>query len=335
MRILLLTLLLIGFAFSAVNKPAGSVKSVDAVDFFRHPQTGKNYNESWDYVFILDNGAKAYVTYTWLNSSNEIGTQFSIWNFLGKSANIGRIYPKERYREDKNANLISIKDEYKMEKLPGTGHRVLFTANKDGKYFLDLKFTTTQPGQVPGNGIFEVNGQKYGLYVHIPYGRVEGRIGINGDTIAVKGYGYMDHSWTTEEATKLISRSFVFCSTTLEKSASKIAGRVNINPNGEVFGYATSIANGGSAELVMPIQILDNGSAYNQKKFPSNVEIIWNKEEFSPLSFAVAYQEKYALLASMGIPKIAISAKGGDIFYLRGRSKTNHWGRIDWVISGK
>ena len=335
MRILFLTLLLTNLVFSAVNKPVGAVRAAAAGDFFRHVQTGKNYSESWDYVFVLDNGAKAYVTYTWLNSSNEIGTQFSVWNFNGKSSNVGRIYPTERYKEDKSANTISIKDEYKMEKLPGTGHRVLFTADKNGKYFLDLKFTSAQAAQIPGDGVFEVNGQKYGLYVHIPYGRVEGRIGINNDTIAVKGYGYMDHSWSSDDAVKLISRSFVFSSTTLEKSANKIAGRINVSPSGEVFGYAVSAIAGTAAELAMPIQILDNGSVYNQKKFPGNVEIKWNKEEFPALSFAAVHQEKYALLANMGIPKIAISAKGGDIFHLRGRSKTQHWGRVDWIISGK
>jgi len=304
-------------------------------DFFRHPNNSKNYSESWDYVFVLDNGAKAYVTYTWLNSSDEVGTQFSIWNFKNKSANIGRIYPKARYSENKATNLISIKDEYKMENLPGKNHRVLFTADKNGKYFLDLKFTSAQTSKIPGNGVFDVDGQKYGLYVHIPYGRVEGRIGINDDTVAVKGYGYMDHSWTSTEATNMVARSFVFTTTTLEKNANKIAGRVNVSPKGAVFGYAIPVIDGGLAEPVAPVQILDNGSNYSPKKFPSNVEIKWKKEEIPPLSFAAAYQEKFPLLSSLGLPKIVISAKGGEIYHLRGRSKTDSWGRVDWALSGK
>jgi hypothetical protein len=222
-----------------------------------------------------------------------------------------------------------------MEKLPGKDHRVLFTADKNGKYFLDLKFTSAQTAQVPGDGVFSVDGQKYGLYVHIPYGRVEGRIGINGDTVAIKGYGYMDHSWATDEALNIATRSFVFTTTSPERNASKIAGRVNVSPKGEVFGYATSIVKGGAAELVLPIQILENGSNYNPKKSPSNIEIKWNKTEIPSLSYTTSYQEKFALLASLGTPKLVISAKGGDIFYLRGRSKTDSWERVDWVMSGK
>jgi len=327
-------LFLVSLAF-ADNEPIGEAESTNAADFFRHPNGSKNYSESWDYIFVLDNGAKAYVTYTWLNSSNEVGTQFSIWNFKNKSTNVGRIYPKERYSENRTTNTISIKDEYKMENLPGKEHRVLFTADKNGKFFLDLKFTSVQAAKIPGDGVFNVDGQKYGLYVHIPYGRVEGRIGINGDTVAVKGYGYMDHSWTSTEATNIVARSFIFTTTTLEKNANKIAGRVNVSPKGTVFGYATSVIEGGAAELVVPIQLLENGSNYNPKKFPNYVEIKWHKAEIPSLLFITAYQEKFPLLANLGLPKIAISAKGGEIYHLRGRSKTDSWGRVDWALSGK
>ncbi|MCL1967259.1 MAG: carotenoid 1,2-hydratase [Fibromonadales bacterium] len=326
---LLPILFLVSLAFA--NEPG----EINANDFFRHPNGSKSYSESWDYVFVLDNGAKAYVTYTWLNSSGEVGTQFSIWNFRNKSANVGRIYPKERYREDKTTNVISIKDEYKMENLPGKDHRVLFTADKNGKFFLDLKFTSAQAGKAPGDGVFNVDGQKYGLYVHIPYGRVEGRIGINEDTVAIKGYGYMDHSWTSTEATSIVARSLAFSTTTMEKNVSKIAGRVNVSPKGTVFGYAVPVIEGTLAEPVVPVQILDNGSNYSPKKFPGNMEIKWNGEEVPPLSFAVAHQERFPLLVNLGLPKIVISAKGGEIYHLRGRSKTDSWGRVDWSLSGK
>jgi len=323
---LLPILFLVSFAFAG-NDPVG--------DFFRHPNGSKNYSESWDYIFVLDNGAKAYVTYTWLNSSDEVGTQFSIWNFKNKSANVGRIYPKARYTENRTTNTINIKDEYKMENLPGKDHRVLFTADKNGKFFLDLKFTSAQTSNFSGDGVFNVDGKKYGLYVHIPFGRVEGRVGINGDTVAVKGYGYMDHSWTSAEATDIVARSLIFTTTTLEKNVNKIAGRVNVSPKGTIFGYAIPVVEGNLAEPVAPIQILDNGSGYNPKKFPSNLEIKWNREEIPSLAFAASPNEKFPLLASLGLPKVAISLKGGEIYHLRGRAKTDSWGRVDWAISGK
>jgi hypothetical protein len=319
---LLLTLFLLSLAFSIAN----------ANDFFRHPQGGaKNYSESWDYVFVLDNGAKAYVSYTWMNvpgSGQKIGTQFSIWNFKGKSASVGRQYPTERFKEDKSKNIINIKDEYLMENLPGKNHRVLFTANKNGKYFLDLKFTSADETQILGDGIFNINGQKYGLYVHIPYGRVEGRIGINGDTISVKGYGYMDHSWLTDAATNMIARSLLFTGS----NTNRIAGRINISPKGEAFGYAIT-----NKEPVLPAGIFEGENAYNSKRFPKELEIKWKNEEIAPLKFEAKHQEKFSILANADgfLERQLIKSTMGEIFYLRGRSQTEHWGRLDWILSGK
>jgi len=330
---LLPILFLLSFAFSAVNEPVGEARPANAGDFFRHPNGSKNYSESWDYVFVLDNGAKVYVNYTWMNipgSGYKIGTQFSIWNFRGKSANVGRQYPTERFSENKSTNTISIKDEYKMENLPGKGHRVLFTADKNGKFFLDLKFTSADTAKIPGDGVFNVNGQKYGLYVHIPYGRVEGRIGINNDTVTVKGYGYMDHSWLTDAATNMAARSLLFTGSNKDR----IAGRININPKGEFYGYA--IANNNS-KPVLPAEILEGNGAYNPKKFPSQLTIKWKDEEISPLTFVAKFQEKFSILANADgfLERQAIKNSMGEIFYLRGRSQTEHWGRVDWVLSGK
>lgn len=303
-----------------------------ANDFFRHPQSGaKNYNESWDYVFVLDNGAKAYVSYTWMNvpgKGPQIGTQFSIWNFNGKSASVGRQYPTERFKEDRGKNTINIKDEYLMENSPGKGHRVLFTADKNGKFFLDLKFTSADPTQIPNESVSNVSGQKHGLYVHIPYGRVEGRIGINNDTINVKGYGYMDHSWLTDVATNMIARSLLFTG----PNKDRIAGRINISPKGEIFGYGIS-----KGTPIFPAQVLEGTSTYNPKKFPGNLTITWKTEEIAPLKFEAKAQEKYSILANADgfIERQLIKSTMGEIFYLRGRAQTEDWGRVDWVLSGK
>jgi hypothetical protein len=263
-------------------------------------------------------------------SGQKVGTQFSIWNFKNKSANVGRQYPPERFKEDKSANLINIKDEYKMENLPGKGHRVLFTADKNGKYFLDLKFTSVDAAQIPGDGVFNVSGQKYGLYVHIPYGRVEGRIGVNNDTISVKGYGYMDHSWLTDAATNMTARSLIFTGS----NSSRIAGRINISPKGEHYGYA--IANSNS-KPIFPAAVLEGEGAYNPKKFPKELTIKWNNEEIQPLKFEAKVHEKFSILSNADgfVERQMIKSTMGEIFYLRGRAQAEHWGRIDWVMSGK
>ncbi|GHV11443.1 hypothetical protein AGMMS49938_02130 [Fibrobacterales bacterium] len=341
MRVYLFVLLLSAAGFAEVGLPSGEVRALGADDFFRHTG-GKAYSESWDYFFVLDNGAKAYVTYSF-NDASEITTQFSVWNLNGKSAAVGRKYPAERFWELKDKNTISIKDEYKMEGLPGKGHRVLFTADKDGKYFLDLKFTSAAAAQVPGDGIFTVSTNKMGLipkkaglFVHIPYGRVEGRIGVNGDTLSVKGYGYFDHSFQADEATKFVARSFIFTGS----GNDRVAGRVNVTPSGEHFGYALSVKDGKSG-VVLPAEVLEKGNNYNGKKFPSSLEVKWNElggsgaGELPPLVLETKYQEKFPILGSIGLSKILIKLAGGEIYQLRGRSKTDDWGRVDWVLVGK
>jgi len=303
-----------------------------ANDFFRHPQSGaKNYSESWDYVFVLDNGAKAYISYTWMNvpgSGQKIGTQMSVWNLNGKSASVGRQYPTERFKEEKEKNTINIKNEYLMENLPGKGHRVFFTADKNGKFFLDLKFTSADPAKTHGDGVFNVGGQKYGLYVHIPYGRVEGRIGINNDTITVKGYGYMDHSWLTDAATNMVARSILVTGPGKER----IAGRINISPKGEIFGYAVS-----KGTPVLPEQILEGENAYKPNRFPKDLTIIWKDEALAPLKFEIKAQERFSILANADgfLERQLIKSTMGEIFYLRGRAQTEAWGRVDWILSGK
>jgi hypothetical protein len=264
------------------------------------------------------------------NSGYKIGTQFSIWNFLGKSTNVGRQYPTERFKEDKNTNTINIKDEYLMEKMPGKGHRVLFTADKHGKYFLDLTFTSAQAAQIPGNGVFSVDGQKCGIYVLIPYGRVEGRIGINGDTVAVKGYGYMDHIWQTDVASNMAARSLIFAGS----NENRMAGRINISPKGEAYGYALSSK---IPTAILPENVLEGASAYNPKKFPSQLTINWKNPDASPLKFEAKAQERFSILSKAEgfMERQLMKNAMGEVFHLRGRAQSESHGRIDWVMSGK
>ncbi|MDR3001128.1 MAG: hypothetical protein LBU89_07680, partial [Fibromonadaceae bacterium] len=160
-------LCLISFSIASVSNPAGEARRTNAADFFRHPQSGEKYNEMWSYVFVLDNGARVYVNYTWMHVPTQgfrIGADFSVWNFKGKSYSVGRQYPTGRFVEDKGNNTININNgEYLMEKLPGVGHRLLFSANKNGERFFDVTFTSAANGMVQGDGEFNVNGAKFGL----------------------------------------------------------------------------------------------------------------------------------------------------------------------------
>lgn len=338
MRCLFFVLLALSLAGAAVQNPTGAARATTGADFLRHPQSAKQYNELWGYQFVFDNGAKAFVNYSWMylpKQGNKVGCDLSFWNFKGKSYSVGRQYPTERYSEDKSRNRISIKEEYLMENLPGKGHRVLFTADKNGKFFLDLVFEEVVPGSVPGNGVFVVNGEKYGQYVHIPYGRVKGRIGYEGDTIAVQGYGYMDHTWQTTQATDMATRSLAFSSAT---SKEFFAGRIGVTEKGEPFGY--SVYGKGSAVLpVLPTAILNGEKPYDGSEgFPSKVTLKWDKPEVAALQFdASKRQQKFSMLSNFDgwLEKKAVKfMMGGELLFVRGRSQSSLGSSLDWIITG-
>lgn len=338
MRLMFFLLAACSFAAAAVQVPTGAARSVQAADFYRHPQQASRYNELWGYQFVLDNGTKAFVNISWMylpQQGNKIGCDLSFWNFKGKSYSVGRQYPTARFHEDKAKKRISIKEEYVLENLPGKGHRVYFTADKGGKFFLDLVFTEAQPGLVPGDGVFAVGGQRHGLYVHIPYGRVHGRIGYEGDTLEVRGYGSMDHSWQTDQATELAERSLSF-STASGKEF--FAGRIGAAKNGGYIGYAL-YGKDGHVQVAMPSAMLDNGAPYVASKgFPRQVTLQWKEAGVPALSFdASKKQQRFSILSNFDgwlEKKAAKLMMGGELLFIRGRSQSSLGSALDWVFTG-
>ncbi len=334
-KIVLALLCLTSFGISAVNYPVGEVRKTNAADFFRHPQKSDKYNEMWSYVFVLDNGAKIYVNYTWMyvpTQGFKIGTDFSVWNFKGKSHSVGRQYPTDRFVEDKNTNSISInRGDYLMEKAPGVGHRVLFSADKNGKKFLDLTFTSAVDGMVQGDGISKVDGANFALFVHVPYGRVKGRLGIGNDTIEVQGYGYMDHAWQNEKPAEMAARTVTLC---MPSSKSFIAGRIGITKNGQPFGYAIHRSENSSG-IVYANAVLEDGKKYSPKKFPKNLTFAWHDSTVAPLKFEAKANETFSILSNFDgfLERNAVKLSLGDLLYKRGRS-TTEMGKLDWVIAG-
>lgn len=338
MRSLLIVLFALALAGAAVQNPTGNVRPTSADDFFRHPQNAKKYNELWGYQFVFDNGTKAFVNFSWMflpQQGNKIGCDLSFWNFKGKSFSVGRQYPTERFKEDKGRSRISIKEEYLMENLPGKGHRVLFTADKGGKFFLDLVFTEAVAGSVPGTGVFDVNGKKHGLYMHIPYGRVKGRIGYQGDTIEVQGYASMDHTWQTDQATELGERSLAFAT---PSSKQFFAGRIGVTKSGETFGYSI-YGNAGNTQVVFAKSVLEGTAPYKSTEgFPKNLTLQWNNADVPNLQFdASKRQQKFSILSNFDgwlEKKAAKFMMGGELLFIRGRSQSSLGNAIDWIFTG-
>ena len=327
------------FAFAGdVVAPQGAVRSVSVDDFMPHKSSSKDFNETWSYQFVFDNGTRAFINYSTLNIpgvGNKVTCDMSFWNFKGKTYTVGRQYPPERLKADKASATIDINEEYKMEHKPGKDHRVFFSADKGGKFLLDVTFESAVVGKVSGNGVWKIGKESFGQYVHIPYGRFSGKIAYNEDTVAVKGYAYMDQTWQTVSAIDMAARSINF--STNAKSP-LFAGRVSIAKSGEPFGYALyNDANG--IKVAQPKSIKEGDSDYSGKKFAKgDLTFDWQDASIPALKFNVAKTlEKASILDKVDgwfAKKSFKIATGGEVLFYRGRSDGSHGKKLDWCITG-
>ena len=310
---------------SDVQAPSTNIRNVDKSDFFAKNLKSAKNTEAWTYQFVFDNGTRAYVNYATIvipASGKKIGCDISFFNLKGKKSNIGRQYPLERIKEYKDQNKISIKDEYIMEGLPGKGHRVLFTANKEdfGKFLLDITFTSANKGKVPGDGKWKIGDGYYGAAVLIPYGRVKGKIAHNSDTLEVQGYGYLEHTWQSGNPTDLAERAF----NVSEATRGAYAGRLALDEDGVPFGYLIE-KKGDKSNVLLPKSILENGKPYKGSKFPKTaLQITWQNAADTLTLDMSKPRQKFSMLENFDgwLAKKATKVMlGGEIFFWSGRSK--------------
>ena len=330
-------------AFSAtthaadVAAPTGADRALTVTDFMPHKAITKEFNETWSYQFVFDNGTRAFVNYSVLHvpgSGRKIGCDLSFWNFKGKSYAVGRQYPPERLVANKEKATIDIKGEYMLQNKPGKGHRVLYSADKGGKFLLDVTFESAVAGMVPGNGVWTFGKEKFAQYIHIPYGRVTGKIAYNEDTLTVKGYAYMDQTWQTAQATEIAARTINF--STNDKSPMH-AGRITLTTDGQIMGYA--LYNGPQGmKVAIPTKVKEGGADYNGKKFPKTTLAFEWKNGVPAMVFPVnKVLQKASLLDKIDgwfAKKAMKIAAGGEVLFYRGRSQNGLGKNIDWAITG-
>ncbi len=331
----------VSLAFAEGDKtetPFSENKSVplQASDFYPHKITTDDFNETWSYQFTLDNGTKAFVNIASLQipmQGRKIGCDLSFFNFKGKSYSVGRQYPKERLQAQKDRKRITIKDEYFMENLPGKGHRLFFSAHKNGDFLLDLTFESAVQGMRPEQAETKLGQNTYALFLHIPYGRVSGIIAYNSDTLHVKGYGTMDHSWQTAQANDIAERLISFSTNSSQEA---LSAKIGFDKNGKFFGYAVAV-HSGKSYILKPLSILENGKPYSGKKFAKGtLTIQWDNQTKTEFSVTKT-QQKFSMLNNFDgwiAKKAAKVLMGGEYFFYRGHSKNANGKFIDWGIAG-
>jgi hypothetical protein len=297
--------------------------SLFATDYFRHPMQGEPF-ELWKYEFVLDNGTRVWLTYSNVTLpavGKKIAAELSLNNFKSANYSVGKQFPVSDWNEDKASGNIVIREGFAMLGFPGTGHRVQFSTGKNQGFFLDLEFSDAAPtGEAMVNSL---EGTTVGMVVHIPQGRVKGRLAVGKDTLKLNGKGSLLHTWHPKAATDFAVRSIALFSW----GDSPFCGQILQGKNGQLLGHAIALRDGKAITLIPKKMLVEKNSLFiewTNPEFPSlNLNLQKPFQKYSALSTVDSWIERQAAKVVMG----------GDRILWRGQA-TTPFGAMDWVATG-
>jgi len=217
--------------------PAGGLRPDVIADLAPHPASSKSYNEFWTYQIQFTNGTQLQLNFSRINFDGfkdpVCGSDLAVMGFKGRNYFVAREYPLKNFVFDPVKARLSVHENIFFQGKPPAEHRLFFsTAKKNQTFLLDLNFTEMSAGAVWGDGIFNLRGGKAGLFFHIPKSKVRGRFAVNGDTLAVEGFAWLDHTYLTEFATKVMDVGYRYV-----LSAGRVEGGYFIQNKDGVSGY--------------------------------------------------------------------------------------------------
>lgn len=295
-----------------------------SADFFHHDQKGKAY-ELWNYQFNFSNGTQAFLTYSLVEVpalGRKITAELSFINFLGKNDQVGKQFPPSEWKESRANSMINIREGFFMKGLPGNGHQVRFTTNKNEGFYLELTFQDVQPTLVPPAQ--SLQGTQVNTVVHIPAGKVRGRIAIGKDTLMVEGSGNLVHTWYNRPLTDFAGKSL----TIFESSSIAYSGQIFQGKKpGELAGHVIKVTKG-IASVLEPKSIQTTGNSVliewlNPGEVSWGLDLSKPTQKYSALATVDSWMERQAA-------KIAL---GGDRTILRGKTPSMT-GNIYWIATG-
>ncbi len=230
---------------AAVTAPTGELRRDNLTDYAPEPGPGRAHNEFWTYQLRLNDGIQVQ-----LNLSRVFfgkfkdpvcGADLALMNFAGRNYFVAREYPLKNFSWNPATARLAVHDDIFAEGLPPRAHHVTFSTTKGGHdYFLDLTFENMTPGVVWGDGIFRFGGgDQAALFLHIPKARVRGWLAVARDTVAVRGFGWMDHTRQTQFGTKFMDAGYRYAVTT-----GRAEGGYFFQNGSTVFGYGVREENG-------------------------------------------------------------------------------------------
>ena len=195
--------------------PEGELRQTEWADMLPHTMSGDYYNEFWSYHIFLENDLHLHMTFSLANfgsfKSPVSGGKLFVSNFRGNNYNVAREFAIEHLVIDEDRNKIRLhegRDIHLSGKLPYE-HHIFFRTEKDGvSYLVDLDFHDIHQGYTWGDGVFRLDSEDMGIFVHIPRAEVTGIVAINNDTLEVSGTAYMDHTFQTNLSSKVVNKGF-------------------------------------------------------------------------------------------------------------------------------
>lgn len=331
---LTLLVLAIGLASQAaaaerVSSPTGELRTAELADLKPHRSASKTYNEFWTYQLFLDGNIQGVLNFSRVNlgsfKSPVCGADFTLLGFKGRNYSVAREYEKKNFVFTDSNQQLRVHEKIWFEgKLPETHHVRFATTKRDVSYFLDLEFTEIVPGKVWGDGMFKFgSSDAVGIFIHIPYAKVSGRLAINKDTMSVTGTAYMDHTFQTDLAPALVGAGFRYVTQTQPLEVGYVMHPVSKYDQKPV-GYGLRGA-GSALTLLKPaaIKTVSSSRALNSR-VATALEIDYQEGGKSVLNRDQDRLQQSTLHEFSGFSKMAIkSFMGGEVVTFKGLGKLN------------
>lgn len=312
-------------ATAAVTPPQGGLRRDLPADYAPDPDPGRTHNEFWTWQFLFDDGTQAQLNFSRVHFGSlkdpVCGADLAVMNFRGRNAFVAREYPLRNFSWEAETGRLAMHADIWAEGIPPRALRVHFATRKDGKdYFLDLVFDSMVPGAVWGDGVFHMNGgETAALFLHVPRGRVHGRLGVGGDTVAVRGFGSMDHSRQSQFATRFMDAGYRYVVT-----SGRAESGYFLQDGGEVSGYGVREEKG-TLTLLRPLSVsVQERSSWGGLRVPKRMTFAL--EGLPPLSLRrVEDRQRTSVLQELGAFE-RFGARvylGGEIVGYRGLAKVD------------